>query len=121
MLNPQEFDILSIKIDVRYKKGPVPYVFFIYGTGPFLYPTSILLIKRQAPVLSLRLSGMVVVRDFSAVRRLCSTYSKSKKAVGPQGLVTIQVNILSMYKHIQGRTSFLPPLASSRVCFLNSF
>jgi hypothetical protein len=24
----------------------------------------------------------------------------------PQGLVTIQVNILSMYKHIQGRTSF---------------
>jgi hypothetical protein len=39
----------------------------------------------------------------------------------PQGLVTIQVNILSMYKHIQGRTSFLPPLASSRVCFLNSF
>ena len=35
----------------------------------------------------------------------------------PQGLVTIQVNILSMYKHIQGRTSFLPPLASSRVCF----
>ena len=41
--------------------------------------------------------------------------------VGPQGLVTIQVNILSMYKHIQGWTSFLPPLASSRVCFLNSF
>ena len=25
--------------------------FCIYGTGPFLYPTSILLIKRQAPVL----------------------------------------------------------------------
>ena len=25
-----------------------------------------------------------------------------------QGLVTIQVNILSMYKHIQGRTSFYP-------------
>ena len=42
-------------------------------------------------------------------------------AVWPQGLITIQVNILSMYKHIQGRTSFLPPLASSRVCFLNSF
>ena len=38
-----------------------------------------------------------------------------------QGLVTIQVNILSMYKHIQGRTSFFTPLASSRVCFLNSF
>ena len=34
-------------------------------------------------------------RDFSAVR--------------PQGLVTIQVNILSMYKHIQGRTSFFTP------------
>jgi hypothetical protein len=26
-----------------------------------------------------------------------------------QGLVTIQVNILSMYKHIQGRTSFFTP------------
>jgi hypothetical protein len=38
-----------------------------------------------------------------------------------QGLVTIHVNILSMYKHVQGRTSFLPPLASRRVCFLNSF
>ena len=38
-----------------------------------------------------------------------------------QGLVTIHVNILSMYKHVQGRTPFLPPLASSRVCFLNSF
>ena len=38
-----------------------------------------------------------------------------------QGLVTIHVNILSMYKHVQERTSFLPPLASSRVCFLNSF
>jgi hypothetical protein len=25
--------------------------FCIYGTGPFVYPTSILLIKRQAPVL----------------------------------------------------------------------
>jgi len=23
----------------------------LYGTGPFLYPTSILLIKRQAPVI----------------------------------------------------------------------
>jgi hypothetical protein len=37
------------KIDVGYKKGPVPYI-KLYGTGPFLYPTSILLIKRQAPV-----------------------------------------------------------------------
>ena len=27
----------------------------------------------------------------------------------PQGLVTIQVNILSMYKHIQGWTSFFTP------------
>ena len=27
----------------------------------------------------------------------------------PQGLVTIQVNILSMYKHIQRRTSFFTP------------
>ena len=45
----------------------------------------------------------------------------SERNKKPQGLVTIQVNILSMYKHIQGRTSFLPPLASSRVCFLNSF
>ena len=36
-----------------------------------------------------------------------------------QGLVTIHVNILSMYKHVQqGRTPFLPPLVSSRVCFL---
>ena len=33
----------------------------------------------------------------------------------------IHVNILSMYKHVQGRTPFLPPLTSSRVCFLNSF
>ena len=39
----------------------------------------------------------------------------------PQGLVTTHVNILSMYKHVQRRTSFLPPLAPSRVCFLNSF
>ena len=38
---------------------------------------------------------------------------------GPQGLVTIHVNILSMYKHVQqGRTPFLYPLVSSRVCFL---
>jgi hypothetical protein len=29
--------------------------------------------------------------------------------MGAQGLVTIQVNILSMYKHIQGRTSFFTP------------
>jgi hypothetical protein len=41
--------------------------------------------------------------------------------VGAQGLVTIHVNILSMYNHIQGRTFFLPLLALSRVCFLNSF
>ena len=39
----------------------------------------------------------------------------------PQGLVTIHVNILSMYKHVQGPTPFLPPLASTRVCILNSF
>ena len=39
---------------------------------------------------------------------------------GPQLLVTIHVNILSMHKHVQGRAPFLPPLASSRVCFLNS-
>ena len=39
----------------------------------------------------------------------------------PQGLVTIHVNILSMHKHVQGRTPFLLPLTSSRVCFLNSF
>ena len=38
-----------------------------------------------------------------------------------QGLVTIHVNILSMHIHVQGRTPFLPPLASSRVCFFNSF
>ena len=58
------------KIDVGYKKGPVPYNFIymgqdpfctlhlfysyikLYGMGSFLYPTSILLIKHQAPVVS---------------------------------------------------------------------
>ena len=39
----------------------------------------------------------------------------------PRGLVTIQVNVLSMCEHVQGWTSFLPPLASGRVCFLDSF
>ena len=34
-----------------------------------------------------------------------------------QGLVTVHLNILSMHKHVQGRTPFLPLLASSRVCF----
>ena len=40
-----------------------------------------------------------------------------------QGLVIIHVNILSMHKHkcIQGLAPCLPLLASSRVCFLNSF
>jgi hypothetical protein len=42
-----------------------------------------------------------------------------KSFIQSQGLVTIHVNILSMHKHVQGRTPFLPPLASSRVCFLN--
>ena len=37
--------------------------------------------------------------------------------ITPQGLVTIHVNIPSMYKHVQGRTPFLPPIASSRVFF----
>ena len=30
-------------------------------------------------------------------------------SVSPQGLVTIHVNILSMDKHVQGWTPFLPP------------
>jgi hypothetical protein len=33
------------KIDVGYKKGSVPYI-KLYGTGPFLYPTSILFIYK---------------------------------------------------------------------------
>ena len=33
------------------KSHLIPGVIYIYVTGPFLYPTSILLIKRQAPVL----------------------------------------------------------------------
>jgi hypothetical protein len=37
-----------------------------------------------------------------------ATLSKCR-SVKPQGLVTIHVNILSMYKHIQGRTSFFTP------------
>ena len=37
-----------------------------------------------------------------------------------QGLVTIQVNILSMYKHIQGRTSFLTP-ARFKSCLFFKF
>ena len=33
----------------------IPGVYiYIYGTGPFLYPTSILLMKRQAPVIMAR-------------------------------------------------------------------
>ena len=48
-------------------------------------------------------------------RRVCALKDKT------QALVTIHVNILSMHKYVQGRTPFLPPLASSRVCFLNSF
>ena len=39
----------------------------------------------------------------------------------PQGLVTIHVNILSMYKHVQGRTSFLPRSHQVVFVFLNSF
>ena len=43
----------------------------------------------------------------------CNSCRRHKTVqVQPQGLVTIQVNILSMYKHIQGRTSFLPPKIS---------
>ena len=38
----------------------------------------------------------------------------------PQGLVTIQVNILSMYKHIQGRTSFFTP-ARFKSCLFFKF
>ena len=37
-----------------------------------------------------------------------------------QGLVTIQVNILSMYKHIQGRTSFFTP-ARFKTCLFFKF
>ena len=37
-----------------------------------------------------------------------------------QGLVTIQVNILSMYKHIQGRTSFFTP-ARFKSCLFFKF
>ena len=40
--------------------------------------------------------------------------------VNPQGLVTIQVNILSMYKHIQGRTSFFTP-ARFKSCLFFKF
>ena len=39
---------------------------------------------------------------------------------GPQGLVTIQVNILSMYKHVQGRTSFFTP-ARFKSCLFFKF
>jgi hypothetical protein len=35
----------------------------------------------------------------------------------PQGLVTIHINILSMHKHVQGRTPFLPPLTSKSCLF----
>jgi hypothetical protein len=37
-----------------------------------------------------------------------------------QGLVTIHVNILSLHKHVQGRTPFLPLLALSRPVWFNS-
>jgi hypothetical protein len=40
---------------------------------------------------------------------------------GSRGEVMIFFCILSMYKHVQGQTPFLPLLASSRVRFLNYF
>ena len=40
--------------------------------------------------------------------------------VQAQGIVTIQVNILSMYKHIQGRTSFFTP-ARFKSCLFFKF
>jgi hypothetical protein len=40
--------------------------------------------------------------------------------VQAQSLVTIQVNILSMYKHIQGRTSFFTP-ARFKSCLFFKF
>ena len=43
-----------------------------------------------------------------------------KTLLWPQGLVTIQVNILSMYKHIQGRTSFFTP-ARFKSCLFFKF
>ena len=56
LLSP--FADLVCCISGAWQKGPVPYIqkgfcpiyIYIYGTGPFLYPTSILLIKRQVPV-----------------------------------------------------------------------
>jgi hypothetical protein len=48
----------------------------------------------------------------------CQLYNRFLElSVEAQGLVTIHVNILSMHKQWQGRTLFLPPLASSRLFF----
>ena len=53
--------------------------------------------------------------------RLKTIETNVTKSVGEsQGLVTIQVNILSMYKHIQGRTSFFTP-ARFKSCLFFKF
>jgi hypothetical protein len=49
-----------------------------------------------------------------------SKQTKQNRILHPQGLVTIQVNILSMYKHIQGRTSFFTP-AHFKSCLFFKF
>ena len=53
---------------------------------------------------------------------LCRIFGKKSYVMmyRPQGLVTIQVNILSMYKHIQGRTSFFTP-ARFKPCLFFKF
>ena len=59
--------------------------------------------------------------EWDRIVTLTGAQSELRVMLSYLGLVTIHVNILSMYKHVQGRTPFLPSLASSRVCFLNSF
>ena len=53
----------------------IPWGFFIYGTGPFLYPTSILLIKRQAPVPRSRLQ----VHDTLTLQTTCICHLSKKR------------------------------------------
>ena len=82
-------------------------------------------IRTFATLVSVQTSIFTTDRDLSRDAFQPSKYSFSGVYIltllSPQVLVTIHVNILSMHKHVQGRTPFLPPLASSRVCFLNSF
>jgi hypothetical protein len=100
-----------------YKKGSVPCIYM--GRDPFLYPTSILLIKRQAPVV--HSSNILTCSNIKLIPKTNATMKSVTRILGHSVVLCTKTNIscsclIQIYAYFIEMQGFVKPRVNAWCC-----